>query len=117
MLGPIGPRALRVLRPGDVAWRLDRNVLVGLFVSTEHLTAGTLRVLPGQRSLDEAHAGDELVFVTSGELRVTAGDVEAALRPGDAFSIPAGVVHRYAGGSAGAAEALFGVAPSFRAPA
>jgi quercetin dioxygenase-like cupin family protein len=46
-------------------------------VSTEHLTAGTLRVLPGQRSLEEAHAGDERLYVTRGQIRVGAGGVEA----------------------------------------
>jgi quercetin dioxygenase-like cupin family protein len=113
LVEPVEPRSLRLLRPGDEVWRLDREVLVGLLVSTEHLTAGTLRVLPGQRSLEEAHAGDELLYVTRGELRIGAGDVEATLGPGDAFSIPSGVGHWYAGGSTGAAEAVFGVAPSF----
>jgi quercetin dioxygenase-like cupin family protein len=84
-------------------------VLVGLLVSTEHLTAGTIRVLPGQRSHQESHAGDELVFATTGELHVSAGEVEATLAPGDAFSIPAGVPHSYGG----AGEAIFGVAPAY----
>ncbi len=106
--------SFRVLGAADAVWRLDRGVLAGLLVSTEHLTAGTLRVLPSQSSAEESHAGDELVFATRGELLVSAGGVEAALRPGDAFSIPAATPHRYAA-AGGMAEAVFGVAPSYAA--
>ena len=37
-----------VLRPEDAVLRLDRGVLVGLLVSTEHLTVGTLTVAAGR---------------------------------------------------------------------
>ena len=108
--------SLRVVRREDTIWRLDRDVLVGLLVSTEHLTAGTVTVPSGQASLEEAHDGEELVYVTRGELRVEAGGVEATLVPGDAFFVPSGAPHRYAATDAGLAEAVFGVAPSFAAP-
>ena len=108
-----GQRSLRLLRPGDAVWRLDRDVLVGLLVSTEHLTVGTLRVLPGQSSLEESHAGDELLYVTRGKLRVNAGGVEATLAAGDGFSIPAGTSHCYSVHGAESAEAIFGVAPAY----
>ena len=75
---------------------------------------GTIQVLPGQSSLEESHAGDELLYVTRGEVQVSAGGVEATLAPGDAFSIPAGRPHRYGGGGAGG-EAIFGVAPEYGA--
>ena len=52
------------------------------------------------------------MYATRGALRVEAGGVEATLEPGDAFFVPAGVAHRYAAGD-GAAEAVFGVAPTF----
>ena len=52
------------------------------------------------------------MYATRGSLRVTAGDVEATLEPGDAFLVPAGVAHRYAAGDV-VAEAVFGVAPTF----
>jgi quercetin dioxygenase-like cupin family protein len=109
-------RSLRVLRRQDSVWRLDRDVLVGLLVSTEHLTAGTVAVPAGQTSLEESHDGEELVYVTRGELRVEAGDAEATLAPGDAFFVPAGKPHRYGATDAGVAEAVFGVAPSFHPP-
>ena len=85
-----------LLRREDSAWRLDRDVLVGLLVSTEHLTAGTVTVPAGQTSLEEAHDGEELVYVTRGELRVEAAGVEATLAPGDAFFVPSATSHRYA---------------------
>ena len=87
-------------------------MLVGLLVSTEHLTAGTLTVAAGQASLEESHDGEELVAVTRGALRVEAGGVEATLSRGDAFVVPAETPHRYAADGA-LAEAVFGVAPRF----
>ncbi len=107
--------SLRVLRRPDAVWQLDRDVLVGLLVSTEHLTAGTLTVAAGQTSLEENHDGEELVYVTRGALRVEAGEVEATLSPGDAFVVPAGTPHRYAADAA-VAEAVFGVAPRYGPP-
>jgi quercetin dioxygenase-like cupin family protein len=111
-LGPAEPVSFQVLRPGDATWRLDIGVLVGLLVSTEHLTVATLRALPGQQSVEESHAGDEFVYVTSGELQVLAGAVEATLAVGDGFYIPAGVQHKYGAGD-GIAEAILGVAPDY----
>jgi quercetin dioxygenase-like cupin family protein len=113
LVEPVEPRSFHVLRPVDAVWRLDRKVLVGLLVSTEHVTVGTIGVLPGQTSVEETHAGDELVYVTRGELTVSAGGVEATLSPGDAFSIPAGTSHRYSVEGDRSAEAIFGVAPSY----
>ena len=108
--------SLRVLRREDSVWRLDRDVLVGLLVSTEHLTAGTVTVPAGHTSLEEAHEGEELVYVTRGELQVEAAGVQATLAPGDAFFVPSATAHRYAATGEGVAEAVFGVAPSFAAP-
>lgn len=105
--------SLRLLRREDSVWRLDRDVLVGLLISTEHLTVGTVTVPAGQTSLAETHDGEELVYATRGELRVEAAGVETTLGPGDAFFIPSATPHRYAATDAGVAEALFGVAPSF----
>jgi quercetin dioxygenase-like cupin family protein len=107
--------SLRLLRSGDATWQLDRGVLAGMLVSTEHLTVATLRVVPGQRSVDESHAGDEFVYVTSGMLRVVAGHVSASLRPGDGFYAPAGLPHRYEATGNEIAEAICGVAPEYRA--
>ncbi len=113
IVGSAPPRTLRLLRAGEATWRLDRGVLVGLLASTEHLTAGILRVLPGQTSDEESHDGDELVYALAGELHVTAGGVEAALRRGDGFYVPAGVPHRYAAAGPAPADAVFGIAPGY----
>ena len=114
---PAAAGSLRVLRRADAVWRLDRNVLVGLIVSTEQLTVGTVTVPAGHSSLPETHAGEELVYVTRGELRVEADGVDATLCPGDAFLVPSGTPHHYASDTGAAAEAIFGVAPSFEPPA
>jgi quercetin dioxygenase-like cupin family protein len=112
-VGPAETPSFRLLRGGDATWRLDNGVLVGLLVSTQHLTVATLRVLPGQGSVEESHAGDEFLYVTSGALRVVAGDVDATLRPGDGFYAPAGAPHRYEASGTEIAEAIFGVAPAY----
>jgi quercetin dioxygenase-like cupin family protein len=111
------PGSLRLLRRADSIWRLDSDVLVGLLVSTEYLTVGTVTVPAGHTSLEETHDGEELLYVTRGELRVEAGRVDATLSPGDAFFVPSGTPHRYAADDGGVAEAIFGVAPSFAPPA
>lgn len=108
-----GEGSLRILRREDSVWRLDRDVLLGLLISTEHLTAGTVTVPAGQTSLEETHDGEELVYVTRGALRVEAAGIEATLAPGDAFFLPSATPHRYGATDAGVAEAVFGVAPSF----
>jgi quercetin dioxygenase-like cupin family protein len=108
--------SFHVLRREESVWQLDRGVLVGLLVSTEHLTVGTVAVPAGQTGAEETHDGEELLYALRGELRVEAAGVEATLQPGDAFFVPAGVPHRYAATDAGVAEAIFGVAPSY-APA
>jgi quercetin dioxygenase-like cupin family protein len=109
--------SLRVLRHTDAVWRLDCDVLVGLLVSTEHLTVGTVTVPAGHTSLVETHDGEELLYATRGELRVEAGGVHATLSPGDAFIVPSGTQHRYAADDRGVSEAIFGVAPRFGPPA
>ncbi len=112
-----GRRSFTVLRRPDAVLRLDLGVLVGLLVSTEHLTVGTVTVNAGQESREESHAGEELLYVTRGVLRVSAGGVEATLAPGDGFLVPAGTPHRYAAEGDRVAEAIFGVAPSYAASA
>ena len=111
-----GPRSFYVLRASDAVLRLDTGVLVGLLVSTEHLTVGTVTVNAGQESAVEVHEGEELLYVTRGALRVSAGGVEATLTRGDGFLIPAGTPHSYAVDGDLVAEAIFGVAPRYAAP-
>ena len=115
LTGPGEPGSFRVLRRSDATWRLDRGVLVGLLVSTEHLTVGTVTVPAGQSSVEESHEGEELLYVTGGALHVDAGGVEATLSPGDGFFVPARTPHSYAAAGGEVAEAIFGVAPTYAA--
>jgi quercetin dioxygenase-like cupin family protein len=110
-------RSMRVLRSEDVLWRLDGGVLVGILASTEHLTAGTLRLLPGQTSAVETHGGDEILCVLEGTLHARVWDGEEdhlfEIGPQDAFYAPLGTRHEYRNEGNRPVDAIFGVAPSY----
>jgi quercetin dioxygenase-like cupin family protein len=67
--------------------------------------AGRLR---GQRY---EHAGEEWLYVLSGRLRLTLGDTEAELGPGDTAQFDARVPHRLAAGGDEDVELLLVAAP------
>ena len=110
------PGSFTLLEPGDAVYRLDTGVLVGLLVSTEHLTVGTVTVPAGQASSVERHDGEELVYCLRGSIRVQAGGVDATLAPGDGFLVPAATPHTYGADGDVVAEAIFGVAPGYEPP-
>lgn len=101
----------------DIVWRRDLGVLVGLYASTEHLTVGCIEVDPGQLATVHAHGGDEILFVTEGELTVRAwqaGEVSVfELTPDSACYLPIASRHEYRNFGDTTARALFGVAPSY----
>ena len=102
----------------DILWRRDGDALVGITVSTEHLTVGTLSLLPGQHSDTEEHGGDETIYVLEGVLNVRTW-VDGSpgwheIHPGDGFYCPAGTPHRYSNIGEGIVKAAFGVAPRWR---
>lgn len=109
---------LHLRRASDALHRLDGDALVSIMVSTEHLTMGTLSLMPGKRSAVEAHGGDECVYVTKGVLHVrtfgAAGTGWYELQPGDGFYCPEGVSHQYFNIGSEPASATFGVAPRWR---
>jgi quercetin dioxygenase-like cupin family protein len=111
-----GRETMRVVRPADVSWRLEGDALVGLLASTEHLTAGTLRLLPGGTTGRASHGGDELLYVVVGRVSVRADEQTFELGPGDAAYLPEGAVHEVVGAGDGPADAVFGVAPSYLPP-
>jgi len=103
----------------DVLWTLEgaERVLVGLTLSTERATVGTIRLLPGQRSDVQRHAGDECVFLLSGAAGVRLPEHDGQrwfeLEPEDAMYIPEGTPHRYQNFSGRPATLFFIVAPSY----
>jgi hypothetical protein len=62
---------IHVLRPEHKLWRLsDREIPVGVLVSTPRLTAGEIRLRPGEVTETLSHSGPSTVFVQSGLLSV-----------------------------------------------
>jgi quercetin dioxygenase-like cupin family protein len=113
---------IRVLREPDVLWRLEgreRQSLVGILASTEHLTVGKLFLPPGQRTDVERHGGDESLYLLKGTLNVRLpehdGQTWHELAPGDGFYLPEGTPHQYYNVSREPVELLFGVAPHYGA--
>lgn len=111
---------MRVLREHDIHWRMEgerQGALVGLYASTEHLTAGKIILLPGQVGALESHGGDESLYVTRGTLNVLAPDADGQkwfeLHPRDGFFVPQGAMHQYHNLSAEPVEFYFGVAPHY----
>ncbi len=108
---------MKVLRPADLLWRLEgasQAALVGLLVSTEHLTAGMMRVLPGQSTGERVHGGDCILYLVAGQAKVELpGAGTFALDLHDAFYVPDGISYRVVNADAAPAELLFGVAPTY----
>jgi mannose-6-phosphate isomerase-like protein (cupin superfamily) len=114
-------QTIRIVRDADLLWRLEgkeRQVLVGLLASTEHLTVGKIRLLPGQHTEVECHGGDESLYVLDGTLNVRvrdgAGPSWFELAPQDGCYLPEGTPHQYYNMTGQQAELIFGVAPHYR---
>lgn len=111
---------IRIVREADMEWRLHGTefpTLVGLIVSTEHLTVGKMLILPGQNTAPETHGGDEAIYVTEGTLNMRVHDGQLPnwfeMKVGDGCFIPQGTPHEYYNISGGQATAVFGVAPKY----
>lgn len=112
------PGTLRRLGPGDIVWRRDLGVLVGLLASTEHLTAGVIEIDPGQKATTHAHGGDQVLYVTQGTMTVRVWQDDDDIRvfeaePDAVCYIPAGRRHEYRNYGGATTRAVFGVSPSF----
>jgi uncharacterized RmlC-like cupin family protein len=101
-------------------WRLEgeaAKTLVGLWISTEHLTVGQIELMPGQHTDLHTHGGDESLYLLSGTLHVHTpannGQSWFELGPRDGFYVPQGVPHQYYNVSAEPARLLFAVAPCY----
>ena len=113
-------QTIQVVREADMLWRLegkDEQVLVGLLASTEHLTVGKIRLLPGQHTEVHTHGGDESLYVLEGTLNVRLRECEGPcwfeLKPGDGCYVPIGAPHQYYNMTDQPAEFIFGVAPRY----
>ena len=113
---------IRIVREADMEWRLHGTefpTLVGLVVSTEHLTVGKMLILPGQNTAPETHGGDEAIYVTEGTLNMRVHDGQLPnwfeMKVGDGCFIPQGTPHEYYNINSGQASAVFGVAPNYPA--
>jgi quercetin dioxygenase-like cupin family protein len=111
------PRTIRPLGDRDLVWRRDLGVLVGLYVSTEHLTAGLVEVDAGQKAAVHGHGGDEILYVTAGRLTVRAWQDEKTsvfeVGPHEACYLPVDCEHEYANFGDTSARAVFAVAPAY----
>jgi quercetin dioxygenase-like cupin family protein len=114
-------RTIHPIRAADLLWRLEGTehpLLVGLLVSTEHLTVGRIELLPGQQSDPECHGGDESLYVLSGTLHVRplveSGPGWLEVTAGDGCYLPAGTRHQYYNIGGEPVSLMFGVAPSYR---
>jgi quercetin dioxygenase-like cupin family protein len=111
---------MRVLRDGDLLWRLEgseRLTPVGLYAATEHLTVGRLQLLPGQQTDPRVHGGDLSLYTLAGTLNVRLpehqGERWHELAPGDGFYVPQGEPYQLYNVSAAPTSAIFGVAPGY----
>ncbi len=111
------PQTLRRLDRRDIVWRRDLGVLVGLYASTEHFTVGLVEVDPGQAADVHAHGGDEILYMTEGQLIIRAWQSEEVgvfeVGPHDACYLPVGSRHEYRNFGSSTARAIFGVAPTY----
>ena len=113
---------IQVLREPDFLWRLEgmeREVLVGVLASTEHLTVGKMILWPSQQTDAQAHSGDEGLYLLAGTLNLRLPENEGQrwfeLNPRDGFYIPQGVPHQYYNLSDQPVSLIFGVAPGYLA--
>jgi quercetin dioxygenase-like cupin family protein len=107
---PVGER--------DLLWTMIGHanpVPAALFVSTEHLTAGRIDLLPGRATESHAHEGDEGIHVSRGILNIEILDGSRPnwleLHPGDGAYLPAGTPHAYHNIGGDPVRFHFGVAP------
>lgn len=89
-------------------YQLDALAEVPLFdgVSARFLAGGRMmfsfvRLAPGAIVATHDHPHEQLGYMLEGSMRLTIGDDERDLGPGDAYAIPGGVSHSATGGPAG----------------
>lgn len=118
-------QSFRVLRDADLLWRIDGvggGAMCGLYVSTEHLTAGITTLRPGGMTDVHRHAGDLTLQVLSGTVNVLLPDAESKqqrwfeLAPKDGFYVPQGEPYQFRNVTDSQAKLVFAVAPDYLEP-
>ena len=110
----------------EILWRMEGDehpILVGIYLSTDELTVGSVELLPGQWSDSATHGGDEAGLVLDGTLNLFLPD-DTGIDKGhswfemgvdDGFFVPAGMPHRYYNMTDRTVRFMFGVAPTYLA--
>jgi len=116
---------LKVVREGDILWRLEgekHQVLVGIMASTDLITFGKIVLQPKQETEVRIHGGDEGLYLQEGQLHVrlpgqtldSRGQTRwFDVKAGDGVYLPEGTPHQYYNPSDKMATVIFGVAPSY----
>jgi quercetin dioxygenase-like cupin family protein len=113
-----------VVRVEQPLWRLEGDesqILVGIHLSTDQLTAGMVDLQPGQQSDVRTHGGDMTGYVCEGRLNLCLledSDNPRAKKwfqidPGDGFFVPEGTRYHFFNMTDAPVRALFGVAPTY----
>lgn len=109
-------------RDDDLLWEVPngrQGALVGLYASTEHLSAGRVELAPGGRTGRRLHEGDMSFQVLAGPLFVLLPEArESASRwhelgRGDGFFLPAGTSYELFNETGEEVSALFGGAGGY----
>jgi quercetin dioxygenase-like cupin family protein len=115
-VGATTPETLHRIGTRERSLRLEGEIVVGLIVSTEHLTVAELQVPAGAAGQKTAHGGDAMVVGLCGELMVRthwkSQTASHELSPHDAVFIPETAQYELLSFS-GPATALLGVAPRY----
>ncbi len=107
----------------DLLWEVagrNGDALIGLYVSTEHLTAGRVVLRPGGRTGTRLHGGDMSLHVLSGPLHILLPDADDPagrwfeLGEGEGFFLPTGTRYELFNMMATEVATLFAVAPHYR---
>ncbi len=117
--------AIKVVREGDILWRLEgekHQVLVGIMASTDLITFGKIILQPKQETEVRIHGGDEGLYLQEGQVHVrlpgqtldSRGQTRwFDVKAGDGVYLPEGTPHQYYNPSDKMATMIFGVALSY----
>jgi quercetin dioxygenase-like cupin family protein len=89
ILSPADSHEVETLEWGRLVW-----MVAGRFGNSDSMTVGRCDIAPGRENPRHYHPNcDEVLLVIEGTIEHLCGDEYAPMGPGDAISIPAGVVH------------------------